>query len=138
MMSERDCADLGVSGDRVTWEVSKGFWRDWSAHWVRPTNERNAGSPDELAAGTCPRLDHHRLAPGLLQMLGDDAGEQVRLGPTMILIGRLGKISVAAAKAGGRTVSASARPAILAVRNSPKALLPARGLPRLPRARHDN
>jgi uncharacterized protein YjiS (DUF1127 family) len=30
-MTERDFADLGVSGDRVTREVSKGFWRDWSA-----------------------------------------------------------------------------------------------------------
>src|SRR5262249_14763017 len=47
------------------------------------------------------------------------------LGPTMILIGRLGKVS-AAAQAAGRSVSASARPATLAAHNSPKTLLPRR------------
>jgi hypothetical protein len=45
----------------------------------------------------------------------------------MILIGRLGKISVAAANVPGVTVSASARPAILTARNSRKTLLPRNG-----------
>jgi hypothetical protein len=43
----------------------------------------------------------------------------------MILIARLGKVCVSAAgKAAGTMVSASARPAILALRNSLKVLLP--------------
>jgi hypothetical protein len=33
MMSEGDFADLGVSRDRVAWEIDKWFWRDWDRHW---------------------------------------------------------------------------------------------------------
>jgi uncharacterized protein YjiS (DUF1127 family) len=33
MMSEHDFADLGISRDRVAWEIDKRFWRDWSPQW---------------------------------------------------------------------------------------------------------
>ena len=39
------------------------------------------GGNRKLAARARPRLDHHRLAPHLLQMLRDDAGEDIRARP---------------------------------------------------------
>ena len=32
-MSERDLTDLGMSRDRIAWEVDKWFWCDWDPQW---------------------------------------------------------------------------------------------------------